>query len=429
VPLTPWHNCRRHFLFCEGIIELMRSYLLLSSYLQLTLAAGVMVASAFSPLAVSRADAQSSSTYYVSPTGSDSDSGSQSSPFATIQHANSVVAPGDTVIVEDGTYTGPVITLSTNGTAGGRITYKAQNKWGAKLVGTDTGDGSAVFRQSGGYTTIQDFDITGTVANGIKQAYIGTSASYNQAVGNYIHNITIPCDSNGGGAISGGAGDNYTVLSHNDMIGNFVLNIAAPAGCTTASPNGLYAQMPYANISNNIAINAGYAIVTWHATTNITVFGNTLINNYRSITIGAGDAPGNVVNDYSLVQNNIIVNSTTTAIAESSSGTSSTGIHNRYIDNLIYGGDTAISLNNGLVATGTVNADPKFVNNNGTATGNYHLQSGSPAIGAGLALAGILTDYAGVARPQSGVTDIGALLFGGTSTTPGAPVNLTGTAR
>ena len=45
--------------------------------------------------------------YYVSTAGSDSNSGNQSAPFLSIQHAANVVNPGDTVIVENGTYTNP----------------------------------------------------------------------------------------------------------------------------------------------------------------------------------------------------------------------------------------------------------------------------------------------------------------------------------
>ena len=100
------------------------------------------------------------------------------------------------------------------------------------------------------------------------------------------------------------------------------------------------------------------------------------------LVIGAGDSPHGVTNDYSLVQNNIIYNSARTAIAESGK----TGQHNKYIDNLIYCGNIDISLNNGLRAMGTVNADPKFVNNTGTAAGNYQLLGNSPAYWAKLAL-------------------------------------------
>src|SRR5262249_31357167 len=44
-------------------------------------------------------------TYYVSPTGSDSNPGSEAAPFKTIQKAADIVNPGDAVIVEDGVYT------------------------------------------------------------------------------------------------------------------------------------------------------------------------------------------------------------------------------------------------------------------------------------------------------------------------------------
>jgi hypothetical protein len=368
------------------------------------------------------------SVHYVSTGGSDSGDGSAAHPFATIQHADTASRPGDTVMLLDGTYKGDII-LASSGTSRHPITYKAQNKWQAKLVGTGIGDGSAVIRVSGAHTIIQGFDVTGSDANGIILAYSGTTASYNQAGGNYVHDIITPCDSNSGTAIETGGGDNYSGITHNDMIGNLVVNITPYNGCPGGhAASGLYAQIPYSVIANNIVINAGYAIQSWHAASHVTVFGNTLVNNYRSITVGAGDAPGSIVNDYSLVQNNIIVNSTSTAISESHGWTSTTGTHNQYIDNLIYGGDTAISLYNGLQATGTVNADPQFVNNSGTATGDYHVQSTSPARGAGVALTGVATDFDGAVRPQSGATVVGACLGVGTTTsatgTPAAVVSM-----
>ena len=353
-------------------------------------------------------------TYYVAPTGSDSNDGSLAAPFATIQRASRAVAAGDTVIVRDGTYRGDVV-LNASGTAGQPITYIAEDKWKAKLVGTSTGDGSSVIKVGGAHVIIQDFDVTGSDANGIILAYTGTTASFNQAIGNYVHDIITPCDSNSGTAIETGGGSNYSGINHNDMIGNLVVNITPYNGCPGGhQASGLYAQIPYSVIANNIVINAGYGIQSWHAASHVTVYGNTVVNNLRAITIGDGDSPGGMVNDYSLVQNNIIYNSTNTAIAE----TGLTGIHNRYIDNLIFDGNTNISLNNGLKATGTIYADPRFVNNTGTAAGNYQLQATSPARDSGLALAGIIMDFQGTPRPQSGQADLGALLYGGTSTSP-----------
>lgn len=313
---------------------------------------------------------QSSNVYYVSPTGNDTGDGSSSRPWATLQHADTVVRPGDLVTVLDGTYRGDM-TLASSGTAGHPITYRAQNKWHAKLVGTGKGDGSAVIRLSGGYTILQDFDVTGSNASGIILAYTGHIASFNSAIGNYVHDLTTPCDSNSGTAIETGGGDDYSGITHNNMIGNLIVNITPYDGCLGGhKSSGLYAEVPYCVIAHNIVINAGYAIQSWHAASHVTIYGNILVNNLRSITIGAGDAPHGVTNDYSLVQNNIIYNSARTAIAESGN----TGPHNKYLNNLIYRGNIDVRLNNGLSAVGTINVDPQFVNNTGTAAGNYQLK-------------------------------------------------------
>jgi len=56
--------------------------------------------------------------YYVSPTGSDSNNGSQSSPFATLAKGNSAAGAGDTVWLRGGTYyLTSQVTLSKSGTS------------------------------------------------------------------------------------------------------------------------------------------------------------------------------------------------------------------------------------------------------------------------------------------------------------------------
>jgi len=188
--------------------------------------------------------------------------------------------------------------------------------------------------------------------------------------------MIVPCNSDSGTAIETGGGDDYSGISHNDMIGNLIVNITPYGGCPRGhQASGLFAETPYSVIADNTVINAGYGIQSWHAASNVAIVGNTLVNNLRSITVGAGDSPYGITNNYSLVQHNIVYNSASTAIAE----TGKTGSHNKYMDNLVYGGDINISLNNGLRATGTINAAPKFVNNTGTAGGNYELQADSPA--------------------------------------------------
>jgi len=62
-------------------------------------------------------------TYYVSITGNDSNSGSQSAPFRTIQRCANVAQAGDTCLVSAGTYNENISTVRS-GTASGKIYIK-----------------------------------------------------------------------------------------------------------------------------------------------------------------------------------------------------------------------------------------------------------------------------------------------------------------
>ncbi|MBV8674332.1 MAG: hypothetical protein JOZ33_12935 [Acidobacteriaceae bacterium] len=297
--------------------------------------------------------------HYVSPAGSDSGDGSSTHPWATIQHADRLVQPGDTVVVLNGTYSGDIL-LRSSGTDASPITYVAREKWQAKLVGTTSGAGTAVIRLTGAHLIIKDFDITGTDANGVILAASGTSASFNQAIGNYVHDLTTPCDQNSGAGLHTGGGDNYWGISHDDFIGNVVVNIHQAPGCnTTPYSAGIYETVPYGVVANNIVISTGYAIECWHNAHHETISGNILVNNLRGITVGDGDAPGGISNDYTVVKDNVIVGTGSWAIVESGK----TGRHNTYTGNMLFNNASEIMLGRGLVATGTIvsNREPQPV--------------------------------------------------------------------
>src|SRR5689334_18512333 len=76
-------------------------------------------------------------TYYVATTGSDSNSGAPSSPWATITHAAANVSAGATVTVAPGVYNGNV-TTNVSGTAAARIRFISEVQFGARIVGTGT---------------------------------------------------------------------------------------------------------------------------------------------------------------------------------------------------------------------------------------------------------------------------------------------------
>jgi len=88
-------------------------------------------------------------------------------------------------------------------------------------------------------------------------------------------------------------------------------------------------------------------------------------------------------------------------------------------NNISYGNSGGNFQNNGSGTTQITNlfgtTDPLFVD---AATGNFHLQSGSPAIEAGTATNAPSTDFAGNARPQGSSYHIGAYEYVSAAPTP-----------
>src|SRR5581483_3249410 len=88
--------------------------------------------------------AQSSTTYYISPSGSDSNSGTLATkPWKTFKHAIGTLTAGSVLVVEDGTYSSsnsgyPTIYCGSNaknGTATAPITITAQHERQAFIKG------------------------------------------------------------------------------------------------------------------------------------------------------------------------------------------------------------------------------------------------------------------------------------------------------
>ena len=119
----------------------------------------------------------------------------------------------------------------------------------------------------------------------------------------------------------------------------------------------------------------GAGIHLWHGARNIAIVNNT-VDGARSsgIVVGSGDSGSSATSgDHILVGNNIVVNSRRSILEVGCT----TGLHNLYINNLIYhsGG---VRLQHGE-ESGTYELDPKFVN---PKRHDYHLRPDSPAIGA-----------------------------------------------
>ncbi|MBJ7600962.1 right-handed parallel beta-helix repeat-containing protein [Candidatus Nephthysia bennettiae] len=341
--------------------------------------------------------------FYVAPNGSDSSPGTQTAPWQTIAHAAAVVGGGTTVHVAPGTYTQPVW-VRGSGSQQARIVFVSETQWSAHV---SVSGSSAAWRNSGNYIDVEGFDITAP------QSTLGISneGSYNQLIGNRIHDVAtqVSCQS-GGGAIDSWNG---SYSNHDaDIIGNVILHTGAgSAGCTSQHVHGIYVAHAGGHVWNNVVSNtSGYGIHCWHACTAIEVSNNTVFSNQQGgIVIGAGDSPGNVVCDHSIVANNISIDNGGVGIREYEyAGANAIGANNRYLNNNVYGNaGPAFLLLLGHSPGGTVTSDAQFVNFKPDGSGDYHLKSTSPNVGTGTATgapqaAAATPGFAAAARVQQG---------------------------
>ena len=332
------------------------------------------------------------STYYVATTGSNSANGSATAPWATIQKAANTVAPGDTVYVAPGNYSAAV-TTNTSGTAADPIKFISTVPWGANI----TSAGGTAWTDRGNYVVIQGFSFSGN-----SQCGINSLASYTQIIGNHVYN-----NQNGSYGVQGGAGidiGNYPPWSGTEpttgnlIIDNVVNNCGVPGVKSSSEGQGIYIADANDVVQNNIVYNnSGTGITTWHACTNVTISNNLVWGNLDcGIQIGAGNAPGGVVCNNSIVSNNISINNGAGLVEEGLCGA-----NNVFLNNCVYGNTRGqISLELGHIAKNTVAANAEFVNWQADGSGDYHLAAGSPCINAGTSQGAAATDMDGVPRPQ-----------------------------
>lgn len=348
--------------------------------------------------------------YWVAPPpeGSDEGDGTMAAPWATITHADGMLAPGDVLHVLPGEYAGSFDTYA-EGTEAAPIVFVSDTKWGAVLVADD-----GPWTVRGNWVDVVDFEYTGN-------AHVGmlSMASHTRYLGNWVHHLNPACDGNGGAAIDAGNYDATDV----DMIGNVVHDVWADDenGMPCNRVQGLYHSIRGGTIANNQVWNiSGFGIHTWHAPQDLVITNNLVFGSGRGgIIVGAGDSPGGVIADNFLVANNIVVHNALGILEYGETGT-----NNRYLNNLVYeNGSGDFSLQNGLVDAGTIVGEPGFVDWQPDGTGDYHLLPDSPAIDAGIVEGAPMYDYDGVARPQGAGIDIGPYEYfeeGGESSSSGA---------
>ncbi len=122
--------------------------------------------------------AAAGAAYYVSTSGSDTNPGTLSQPFKTVQKAAGTAVAGDTVYVRAGTYAERV-TFSKSGTAAAPIIIRGYDAERPLIT--------LGFTVSGSYVTVQQFEVT--PGNGSTGVSISGSQSTVRDV--YVHDLTL----------------------------------------------------------------------------------------------------------------------------------------------------------------------------------------------------------------------------------------------
>jgi Dockerin type I domain/Protein of unknown function (DUF1565) len=397
----------------------------------------------------------SSVSWYVATTGSDSAAGDISNPFKTIQQGVNKAQPGDTIYVRGGTYN-KWVQMVRSGTAGSPITIAGYPGETAIIDGTgvSTGGDPIVWTKAYSYLTFKDFtiqnvpnsfglgtnydestspshDITiygchfkNVLSNAIyfwKQSNTATYPMTNMIVSHCsFDTIQTTGSSNECCTFRGcknslfeyntmtnirqiGVGiceSTYCTIDHNTIDGSAMRSVAACIYVDGGQESG--AKSSYITVSNNYVYGSGQCIGYGIEASNAVVDHLTIVNNVISTT-NSGIL---TVNEASGTFSNVVIIHNT-IVGGSGIQVSSANI---VANNIVYGGSiyaaNAIIINN--LAT-----NPLFV----SPGSNFHLQAGSPAIGAASSTYvssayHSLTDFDGKTRVTP--YDIGAYEYDGT---------------
>jgi Right handed beta helix region len=175
--------------------------------------------------------AQSGSTYYVSKSGSNNNSGSFTAPWLTIQHAASSVSAGATVYVEAGVYTESV-TFPASGTASNYITFTNYPGQTAVIDGTGlsvSGTQGLINIVNQSYITVSGFEIRNYTTSSANPTPAGIwvtgSGSGVQLLNNIVHNITTKSEKNGNAFGIAVYGTSSTPIRNITISGNQVYSL------------------------------------------------------------------------------------------------------------------------------------------------------------------------------------------------------------
>ena len=326
--------------------------------------------------------------FYVAPNGSNSNAGTLTSPWETIQHALNTLQAGQKALVRAGTYR-EALRMNRAGTASAPITIEAFPGEQPIIDGEHTRR-PLVVESGGAYFRIKGF---------ILDRDCCTSGGHIDVYGHHIEIVDNEMRNGRGKGVYTDEGS-----SNVHIIGNWIHHNVTAGG---QQDHGLYMQGNDHLIANNVIHDHpdGFGIQIYDRGSRMVVVSNTVTNNGHSgIVVGGSGGVSNIT-----IRNNILANNNSFGVQmDSSCPTSSVVIDVNVIfgngDGAVEGGCSAVSV------SGTIAANPLFVNAGSSSSRNLRLQAGSPAINAARADFAMPIAFGGGARIAP--PDIGAYEFG-----------------
>jgi parallel beta-helix repeat protein len=332
----------------------------------------------------------SGATFSVSTSGSDSNPGTATSPWRTVQHALNVLQPGQTALVHAGTYAEGVV-ISASGTAAAPITVAAYPGERPVLLpaAASSGDTYAVRFDGAAYVRLHGFLLAGAQGTSSADVYLYGGAHDDEISGNEIT----------GSTDQGIFVDRTT--SGIQIVGNRIHDNGAGLPGQHQS-HGIYVEGGNDLIANNVIYNHphGFGVQIYPANTGTVVVDNTIVaSSHSGIVIGGSEGVSNIT-----IRNNILAGNGSYGVEmDSSCPTSAVIDHNLFWANP--GGGVESGCGGVDASGGNLNADPLFVN---YPSRDLHLQAGSPAVDPALLDYSMAGDFDGALRPQGAGPDLGA---------------------